>query len=115
MSVHVQLLANKLTDWHHMMQKTHMAGEEAGLSQRQVDGLMFAIQARKMTRRDYIEVTNASPGTASRDLADLVTKGFLSADGTTRSRVYQPLLPDASSQNQDDSAQLPLPEQGDPD
>jgi Fic family protein len=108
MSVHAQLLANRLTDWHRMMQKTQTAGEEAGLSQRQVDGLMFAMRVEKMTRRDYIEVTETSPGTASRDLAGLVKKGFLSAEGNTRSRVYQPVLPTPSLASERDSSQLPL-------
>ena len=110
MSLHVQALASRLTDWHRMMQGMHEIGETEGFSPRQMDGYMFAMQAREMTRRDYMEVTDTSPGTASRDLAHMVKKGLLSAVGTTRSRVYHPLRPDPIPGSQSDSAQLLLPE-----
>ncbi len=36
-----------------------------------------------------MEATGVSMATASRDLADLVAKGFLTLEGKTRDRVYR--------------------------
>jgi DeoR/GlpR family transcriptional regulator of sugar metabolism len=46
------------------------------------------MQTGQMTRGDYVEITGVSPVTASRDLAYLVEKGMLKAQGMTRNRVY---------------------------
>jgi Fic family protein len=102
------VLVAELTEWHRMMQQVHERGEADGLASRQVDGLMFAVQAGLITRSDYIDVTGISPVTASRDLAYLVTLGHLRAEGKGRGRVYYPVLSEATPQESVSHSQLPL-------
>jgi len=89
-----------------MMQTLHKKGQEVGLLPRQVDGQVFALQTGRIARSDYMEITDVSPVTASRDLAQLVELGFLIAEGKTRSRVYRPSEPKAEAPPE----QLPLME-----
>lgn len=89
-------LVSEMTDWRRMMERMHEFGEEADLLPRQVDGFVFASRTGQITRGQYLEITGVSPVTASRDLADMVGKKMLSAEGKTRSRIYRPLLQDNS-------------------
>jgi Fic family protein len=89
---HVYLLVAELTDWHRMMEEAHRILAAKGWNQRQADAFAFAFQAGQMTRSDYIEITGVSPATASRDLAEMVDAGLLTAEGKTRSRVYRYVL-----------------------
>ena len=73
------------------MSELYSYGPEAGLSARQTDGLMYANQTGQISRGGYMEVTGVPLATASRDLADLVAKGFLTLEGRTRDRVYRPV------------------------
>ncbi len=82
-------LTQRVTAWHRRMEGIHEALAKVNLNHRQADALAYAIQTSKLTRADYIEITKASPVTASRDLADLVSKGWLKSEGKTRSRVYR--------------------------
>lgn len=91
LKLHVDWLVAHLTDWHRMMQDLHDDGAGLGLTPRQVDGHIYAIQANQMTRSDYMHVTGVSAATASRDLNELVMAGLLSAEGKTRARVYRPV------------------------
>lgn len=84
-------LVEQTTAWHKKMSELYSYGPQAGLSTRQTDGLMYANQMGQITRGGYIEVTGVSMATASRDLADLVAKGFLTLEGKTRDRVYRPV------------------------
>jgi len=86
--VSASTVTGRLTAWHRTMEKMHTEGEELGLVERQVDGFAFAVRTGQITRGDYIEITNVSPVTASRDLAHLVEAGLLEARGKTRNRVY---------------------------
>lgn len=86
-----KLLVEQTTAWHKKMSELYSYGPEAGLSARQTDGLMYANQRGQITRGGYMEVTGVSMATASRDLADLVTKGFLTLEGRTRDRIYRPV------------------------
>lgn len=88
LSAHSSNLTDVLTDWHRVMDRIYAAMSDSGLNYRQEDGVIFARQTGKITRADYIEITDASPSTASRDLASLVEKGFLIAKGERRARVY---------------------------
>jgi Fic family protein len=81
-------LTGTLTDWHRMMEPFYASAEAIGLNFRQVDGLAYATQTGRISRGDYMEITHASPVTASRDLAELVKKGLLKAEGKTRNRIY---------------------------
>lgn len=90
LSVNASTLTNILTDWHREMEGIYANANDAGLRQRQADGIVFALQAGKITRPDYVEITGVSSPTASRDLAHLVEKGYLVAKGNTRARVYYP-------------------------
>ena len=94
---HVEGLMAMLTDWHRMMKGLYSDLSGFGLSQRQADGFAFATQAGQMTRSDYVEITGVSPVTASRDLARLVEKGALVAEGKTRSRIYRPAPSESDS------------------
>ncbi len=85
---HTMELTQTLTGWHRQMRDIYQALEKLDLNHRQADGLIYAARTGRITRPDYIEITNASPVTASRDLARLVQEGYLTAEGKTRSRVY---------------------------
>lgn len=106
---HSQQLAERLTDWHRMMEKIYGITEEAGMMRRQADGLAYAYHVGQMTRADYIEITGVSPQVASRDLARLRKVGLLIPKGRTRSRVY--LKPEVEAKPTGiPPEQLPLPE-----
>ena len=94
---HVSQLTSTLADWHRRMSAVYETAERRGLNHRQADGLVFTDHAGRMTRRDYVEVACTSPVTASRDLADLVRRGLLRAEGRTRARVYHPAVPDVAT------------------
>ena len=84
----VSHLVGSLSDWHRMMSELYRLAETAGLNHRQADGFMFATRKGRLTRADYIEITGASPITASRDLAQMVKLGLFKPEGKTRARVY---------------------------
>ena len=84
-------LVEQTTLWHGKMRELYSYGPEAGLSGRQIDGLMYANQMGQITRGGYMEVTGVSMATASRDLAELAAKGWLTIEGRTRDRVYRPV------------------------
>jgi len=100
-SVSATAVTDRLTAWHRMMEDIHAAGEEAGLLERHVDGLAFAMQTGRITRGDYIEITGVSPVTASRDLGYLVALGLLQARGRTRSRAYVFVGPGSGARPED--------------
>ena len=101
-------LVAKMTDWHRMMESMYESGSRAGLSTRQMDGQMFALQSGKITRGDYLEIAGVSAATASRDLAEMVAKGLLTMEGKTRSRVYRPVPFEERKEPTVPSEQLPL-------
>ena len=106
-SVHTNAykLVASLTEWHRHMEEGHRRMEKAGLPSRLADGIAYAGRMGVVTRRDYMEITDVSPITASRDLSKLVEMGFLVAEGKTRSRVYRTL------ENAAESKQAPAGEQ----
>ncbi len=83
--VEVDRLISQLTEWHQHLEKLHDAG---GLSSRQADAIAFLIRTGHLTRADYVEITGVSPVTATRDLNDLTSKGWLKAAGATTARQY---------------------------
>ena len=85
---HTRGLADSLTDWRRMMDDAYRDLAQLDLNHRQVDALIYAIRAGRLTRSDYIEIAKVSPMTASRDLRDLADRGLLTAQGRTRDRVY---------------------------
>ncbi len=82
-------LTQRLTDWHRSLEQVHAAAGSMDINHRQVDALAYALRSGRLTRSDYLEINRTSPVTASRDLADLVAKGWLEAEGRTRGRVYR--------------------------
>ena len=84
-----QAFVQRLTDWHREIDRLHKQAANEGLNDRQADALLFATRLGNLTRADYMEITGASPITASRDLADLVSKGILLPTGKTRARSYR--------------------------
>ena len=88
-SVASEVLEDHLTDWHREMEGLHRQVANLGLKERQVDALALMAQTGRLTRRDYMDVANVRPLTATRDLADLVGRGLLVATGRTRDRVYE--------------------------
>ena len=81
-------LEQNLTDWRMFIDKAHSDFKPFGLSDRQIDGLMYAFRVGHITRKDYMEITKISPLTATRDLADLVKRNFLTPKGAGRNRIY---------------------------
>jgi len=86
-------LEQQLTDWRIVIDKAHRDWKPLGLTDRQIDGMMYALRVGHVTRKDYIEITGVSPLTATRDLADLATKGFLEPKGLGRNRIYRMIPP----------------------
>jgi Fic family protein len=82
------LLEHELIDWHRTMAKFQAQVRNLGLKQRQIDALAFASRSRTLTRREYMEITAVKELTATRDLADLVQRRLLVAQGRTRDRTY---------------------------
>ena len=86
-------VVQRFTDWRRKIERIHemLASYKAlkVINDRQIDALVYVNQLGKLTRADYIEITGATPITASRDLADLVNKGYLLTTGKTRARSYR--------------------------
>ena len=102
---HTQNLADHLTDWRRIMDEAYHGFGEI-LSQRQVDGLVFAMRTGSITRSEYVEITRVSPQTATRDLRQLVSGGMLEAEGRTRNRIYRHVRDRGDEpEGRDDSAQ----------
>lgn len=108
LSVEAGMLRSKLTDFQRAVHQVYKEAEERGLNHRQEDGLLYAMQTGKITRADYMEITKASPITASRDLAGLLQKGLLNAEGKTRTRVYYFRPHEAQADQANAERQLPL-------
>lgn len=91
MSVIVQAMSleERLNDWRIMVDKLHKTWASTGLTERQVDGLIYAIRVGCITRKDYAEITNVSPLTATRDLMNMVQRGILVPEGAARNRKYR--------------------------
>ena len=81
-------ITDQLTRWHQTVAVLYAAMEPLNVNHRQTDGMALAVRAGKLTRAEYMEMTGASPLTASRDLARLVDLGVLIPKGKTRGRVY---------------------------
>jgi Fic family protein len=81
-------LTGELTKWHQQMEATYKRLEKMDVSHRQADALAYAARTGRITRAEYIEITGASPLTASRELARLAKLGALDARGKTRARIY---------------------------
>lgn len=82
------VVETKLTDWRIWSEKVHGELKPLGLSDRQIDGLIYAANRGHITRKDYIEIAGISPLTASRDIKSLVEKGYLIPQGQGRNREY---------------------------
>ena len=108
LSVEVQLLVDRITEWHRAMEGIYEAAEAKGWDRRHADGLTFARWTGQITRSDYMEISGVSPATASRDLAMLVGAGLLIQEGKTRSRVYRPQDTDSSKTSAAPPEQLHL-------
>ncbi len=107
LSANASMLTTEMTKWHRMMTEMYEVFRGLDLNYRQTDGLAFAGRTGRITRGDYIDITNASPVTASRDLAKLVELGLLEPQGNTRNRIY--FLSLTHQEGQEEDAQLPLP------
>jgi Fic family protein len=82
-------LETKLTDWRIWVDSAHKELADSGLNARQIDGLIYAMNVGYITRKDYMEIVEVSPLTATRDLANMVQRKILTPKGAGRSRVYQ--------------------------
>ena len=83
------LLESRLTDWRIQVDKIHRQWVSTGLSERQIDGLIYTSRMGFITRKYYAEIANVSPLTASRDLAILAGRGFLKPEGKGRNLRYR--------------------------
>lgn len=86
--VQALILEERLTDWRIMVDEIYGDLVPLGLRERQIDGLLYAERIGYITRKDYIEITNVSPLTATRDLMDMVGRDILQPEGTGRNRKY---------------------------
>ncbi len=84
-----QLLEQKLTDWRMKVDKIHSEWAGTGYSDRQIDGIIYAATFDHITRKDYIEIADVSPLTATRDLQRLVEGQLLKPEGKGRNRIYK--------------------------
>ena len=104
---HTMQLTAKFTDWHRIMNDLYGSVKEL-VNFRQAEGLLYANYVGRITRSDYIDIAKVSAATASRDLAELVTDGWLIAEGKTRTRSYVPKPPSESKAEQVPEEQLRL-------
>ena len=81
-------LEQVLTDWRIMVERIHERWKTTGLNDRQVDGIIYASRMGYLTRKYYAEITNVSPITASRDIAEMVKRGLLKPEGKARNLKY---------------------------
>lgn len=102
---HTITLIQTLTDWRRSMDRLHKTLAKVNVSERQTDGLAYAIRTGRITRSDYIEITSTSPVTASRDLAYLAREGWLIPIGKTRSRIYLYAHKDSESEDESTAVQ----------
>jgi len=86
--VQALILEERLTDWRIMVDEIYRDLVPLGLSERQIDGLLYAERIGYLTRKDYIEIANVSPLTATRDLMDMVGRDILQPQGAGRNRKY---------------------------
>lgn len=84
-------LETKLTDWRMWVDKVHREWAPIGLSDRETDGLIYAVNVGSIARRDYMEIAGVSPLTATRDLSHMVEIRLLTPQGTGRNRRYLPV------------------------
>ena len=105
---HSLSLTATLTDWHRAMSQVYQNLKVMDFNYRQVDGWVYAVHASQITRAEYMEITGASPVTASRDLAGLVELGRLIPEGKTRARVYYPVKDEPGAEPQPGPEQLRL-------
>lgn len=82
-------LETRLTDWRMWVDEAHKQLAPLGLTTRQVDGFLYAMNIGSITRKDYIEIAGVSPLTATRDLGDMVRKKILIPQGAGRNRSYR--------------------------
>ena len=106
MQAHARQVTGRLTDWHRIMREFYDDMAHFGITERQIEGLAFALNSGTIARSDYIEITGVSPVTASRDLEVLVQQGLLVPEGKTRARIYRPVPPKKVDSAQGE--QLPL-------
>ena len=83
------LLEQRLTDWRIGVEEIHRDWKGTGLSDRQIDGLIYASRMGYITRKYYAEIANISLITASRDIALLVARGLLKPEGRARNLIYR--------------------------
>ena len=86
--IQASFLEDTLTRWRMMMDELHRDLRPLGLSERQIDGFVYALRMGYVTRKDYMAITGVSALTATRDLAQLVEKGQLRAVGAGRNRRF---------------------------
>jgi Fic family protein len=98
--VQAQILEEKLTDWNMNVDKIHHNWQKYGFNDRQIDGLIYAVNTGIITRKDYIEIASVSAVTASKELADMVKRGLLYPEGMGRSRKYRIVI-DKNSETQE--------------
>jgi Fic family protein len=85
-------LETKLTDWRIWADKIHQNWAPSGLSDREIDGLIYAANVGSIARRDYMEIADVSPLTATRDLSYLAQMGLVIPRGAGRNRRYYPVM-----------------------
>lgn len=108
LNVEAERLVGELVEWHRMMDEGRRIARENDVAPRHWDGVAFALYTGQITRADYIEITDVSQATASRDLSKLVEAEILLAEGKTRTRVYRPNPKIFSGKQEIPAEQLPL-------
>jgi Fic family protein len=81
-------LISTLETWHHGIEGLHEAAGAGELLPRQAEALVLLLRAGELTRADYAEVAGVSAVTASRDLRELMARGWVTAEGATTTRRY---------------------------
>ena len=93
-------LKTRLTDWRMMIDNMHERLRGSNLTDRQIDGLIYAARMGAITRKDYTEITGVSPVTATRDLAQLATMALLRPQGSGRNRRFISIVPSGPQQGE---------------
>jgi hypothetical protein len=88
----IELVAKKF-GWTKKLEVAALTDEQLAmpdLNARQINGLQYAKQSKRLTNGAYQRLNNVSHDTAKRDLAAMVEKGRLKAVGYNKSTYYVP-------------------------
>lgn len=84
----VDAVSNQIVDFRRLLEDISPRLRAVGATDRQIDGIAYALVHGSIRPKDYIRITGLTPAQASRNLKHLETLGVLQGTGYGRSRRY---------------------------